>query len=114
MAMQTDHDEARALQRSHAMPHILSTSSTMLGVCMTVLSLTKLSHDPLPYWLIDKVVALAALLFLTSCLCSFVSLRDVSHGLARSLRLEQRAEWIFMTGLLLLGVGAVILAFVVE
>jgi len=93
-----------------AIPHILSTSSTMLGVCMTVLSLNKLGDDPLPYWFIDKLVALAALMFLASSLCSFISLRSEDE----SMGLERRAEVIFIGGLALLAGAAVILAFIVS
>lgn len=93
-----------------AIPHILSTSSTMLGVCMTVLSLNKLGDDPLPYWFIDKLVALAALLFLASSLCSFLSLRSKDG----SISLERRAEVVFISGLALLAGAAVILAFIVS
>ncbi len=95
-------------------PHILSTSSTMLGVCMTVLSLSKLDDDPLPYWFIDKLVAVAAVLFLWSCVCSFLSLRGFSPTPRGALRLERQAEWVFMIGLTMLAVAAVILAFVVH
>jgi len=97
-----------------SIPHILATSSTMLGVCMTVLSLSKLDDDPLPYWFIDKLVAIAAVLFLTSCVCSFLSLRGFGRSLRAALRLERQAEWVFMTGLTLLAVAAVILAFIVQ
>ncbi|MCC7120396.1 MAG: hypothetical protein IT493_02465 [Gammaproteobacteria bacterium] len=97
-----------------SIPHILSTSSTMLGVCMTVLSLSKLDDDPLPYWFIDKLVAIAAVLFLTSCVCSFLSLRGFGDTLRGALRLERHAEWVFMAGLTMLAVAAVILAFIVR
>ncbi|HMM75897.1 MAG TPA: hypothetical protein PJ986_09320 [Gammaproteobacteria bacterium] len=93
-----------------SIPHILSTSSTMLGVCMTVLSLTKLDDDPLPYWFIDKLVAIAAVLFLVSCVCSFLSLR----GFGETPRLERHAEWVFMTGVTMLAIAAVTLAFIVH
>ncbi len=94
--------------------HILPTASTMLGVCMTVLSLTKLVDDPLPYWLIDKLVAIAAVLFLASCVCSFLSLRGFGETARGTLRLERHAEWVFMAGLTMRGVAAVILAFIVQ
>lgn len=103
-------ETGRDAQQGRAIPHILSTSSTMLGVCMTVLSLNKLGDDPVPYWFIDKLVALAALLFLASSLCSFLSLRsgDESNGL------ERRAELIFISGLSMLAAAAVVLAFIVR
>lgn len=107
-------DLAGALGVDSPIHHILSTSSTMLGVCMTVLSLSKLDDDPLPYWLIDKLVAVAALMFLASCVCSFLSLRGLPHTRRGSMMLERRAEWVFMSGLTMLGLAAVILAFIVQ
>ncbi len=86
----------------------------MLGVCMTVLSLSNLANDPPPYWIIDKLVAIAAVMFLGSCVCSFLSLRGYAYGFRNSLRLELRAEWVFMAGLAMLGIAAVILAFIVQ
>ena len=99
---------------SRAMPHILSTSATMLGVCMTVLSLSRLNDDQLSFWFIDKLVALAGLLFLTSCLCSFLSMRQLNKTVSVASRFERLAESIFMTGISLLALVAVILAFIVK
>ena len=99
---------------SRAMPHILSTSATMLGVCMTVLSLSRLDNDQISFWLIDKIVAIAGLLFLTSCLCSFLSMRQLNKTASVASRFERLAESIFMTGISLLALVAVILAFIVK
>ena len=99
---------------ARSMPHILSSSSTMLGVCMTVLSLSRLDEGHQLHWLIDKMVALAALMFLASSISSFLSLRGHRGGRLAALRLERRAEMIFMSGLSLLGLGAVLLAFIVR
>ena len=98
---------------SRSMPHILSTSATMLGVCMTVLSLSKLNDDLLSHWVIDKLMALAAVMFLGSCLCSFHSMRRFDLSLVAT-RFERFAETIFVAGLVLLAIGAVILAFIVK
>ena len=101
---------------SRAMPHILSTSATMLGVCMTVLSLSRLDDDQISFWLVDKIVAVAGLLFLTSCLCSFLSMRQLNKTVSVSIasRFERLAESIFMTGISLLALVAVTLAFIVK
>lgn len=95
-------------------PHILSTSATMLGVCMTLLSLSRLDDDQVAYWLIDKMVASAALIFLTSCLLSFLSMRNIEQTASATARFERRAEYLFISGLVLLGTCAVILAFVIQ
>lgn len=99
---------------SRAMPHILSTSATMLGVCMTVLSLSRFNDDQLSFWLIDKLVALAGLLFLMSCLCSFLSMRQLEKTVSVASRFERLGESIFMAGISLLALVAVILAFIVK
>ena len=99
---------------SRAMPHILSTSATMLGVCMTVLSLSRLDDDQISFWLIDKIVAVAGLLFLASCLCSFLSMRQLNKTVSVASRFERLAESIFMTGISLLALVAVTLAFIVK
>ncbi len=98
---------------SRSMPHILSTSATMLGVCMTVLSLSKLNDDRFSFWVIDKLMALAALMFLASCLCSFHSMRRFDISSIAS-RFERLAEGVFVAGLIMLAIGAVILAFIVK
>ena len=86
----------------------------MLGVCMTVLSLSRLDNDQISFWLIDKIVAIAGLLFLTSCLCSFLSMRQLNKTVSVASRFERLAESIFMTGISLLALVAVILAFIVK
>ena len=86
----------------------------MLGVCMTVLSLSRLDNDQISFWLIDKIVAIAGLLFLTSCLCSFLSMRQLNKTVSVASRFERLAESIFMAGISLLALVAVILAFIVN
>ena len=86
----------------------------MLGVCMTVLSLSRLDDDQISFWLIDKIVAIAGLLFLTSCLCSFLSMRQLNKTVSVASRFERLAESIFMTGISLLALVAVTLAFIVK
>ena len=89
--------------------HILPTSATMIGVCMTVLSIGHLAPGGEWRFVIDKLLAADALLFLTSALLSFMSMRSRrSDG-----RLEARAEVVFIMGLALLAFGAVILAFAI-
>jgi len=86
--------------------HILPTSSTMLGVCMTVISIIKLLHLGRPGTMIDKLLAIDSLIFLSSAMLSYVSMRKpiLEH-------LERWADATFMVGLLGMGVCAVLLAF---
>ncbi len=93
--------------------HIFPTSATMIGVCMTVLSFSRLDDYSPAFWAIDKIVAVDALVFLASCLLSFLSIRlgeRITNGEAR---LERRAEYVFMIGIAVLAVSAVLLACVI-
>lgn len=90
--------------------HILPTSATMIGVCMTVLTIGHLGSGGPWRMLIDKVLAVDALVFLVSALLSFVSIR--TSIAARTY--ESRAEVVFVVGLGLLALGAVGLAFAIN
>lgn len=89
--------------------HILPTSATMIGVCMTVLSIGHLGSGNEVRMVMDKLLAVDSLVFLTSALLSFISMR--SKGV-RS-RYEARAELIFIAGLAILVLVAVVLAFAI-
>jgi hypothetical protein len=85
--------------------HILPTSATMVGVCMTVLSIMKLAS---PAGVIThKLLAVNSVVFLASAILSFVSMRP-QRNLAR---LESLAEFTFLAGLIMLVLAAVIVSF---
>jgi hypothetical protein len=90
--------------------HILPTSATMVGVCMTVLSIGRLRRNGGSGVLIDKLLAFDALVFLASAVLSFASIRSRRQGP----RHERRAELLFLAGLAILALGAITLAFVIE
>ncbi|MET0519568.1 MAG: hypothetical protein ABW005_12135 [Burkholderiaceae bacterium] len=90
--------------------HILPTSATMIGVCMTVLSIGHLRQGGESRVLIDKLLAFDALVFLCSALLSFFSMRSPRHGA----RYEGHAELVFLVGLAVLAIGAVVLACLIE
>ena len=89
--------------------HILPTSATMIGVCMTVLSIGHLGPSGEWRMVIDKLLAVDALVFLVSALLSFISLRSRRSGS----NYEAHAELVFIAGLGLLALGAVVLAFAI-
>lgn len=89
--------------------HILPTSATMIGVCMTVLTISRLTRGGELHILLDKLLAVDALIFLLSALLSFFSMRAGR----RALRHEVRAELLFTVGLGLLTLAAVVLAFAI-
>lgn len=87
--------------------HILPTSATMVGVCMTVISIVKLSHGGIASQLIDKILVFDSALFLLSAMFSYLSLR-VSRNTGR---LEGFADHFFMVGLVFMVFASFVLSF---
>lgn len=88
--------------------HILPTSATMVGVCMTVISLIKLFNTGKAVGhLVDKVLAVDSLVFLLSAVFSYLAIRSPKNDK----RLESWADNAFMAGLVLMVLGAVALSF---
>lgn len=82
-------------------PHILNTSSNLLGICFVVLTslkVLKLSGATL----IDECTLALMFLLTASCIFSFLALR--SDDKTKSDKLETIADYVFLTalGLLLL------------
>lgn len=86
--------------------HILPTSATMVGVCMTVISIIKLLHLGRAGTWIDKLLAIDSLIFLASAMFSYISLRKESMAL-----FESYADASFMLGLTGMASCAFLLAF---
>ncbi len=103
----------RGIEAAHPVPeralatHILPTSATMIGVCMTVLSIGHLGPAGELRLVVDKLLAIDAVVFLISALLSFMSMRVGRHAQ----RNEARADLVFIGGLVLLALVAVTLAF---
>ena len=96
-------------QGSGLSAHILPASATMIGVCMTVLTIGHLGPRGDLRMLVDKMLAIDALVFLVSALLSFMSMRSRRVGR----RYETHAETVFIAGLGLLALGAMVLAFAI-
>ncbi|MBU6437305.1 MAG: hypothetical protein KGJ44_07220 [Betaproteobacteria bacterium] len=90
--------------------HILPTSATMIGVCMTVLSIGHLGPSGEVRDVVDKLIAIDAVIFLGSALLSFISMR----ARQRAQQYESRAEALFISGLGVLALAAVTLAFAIR
>jgi hypothetical protein len=86
--------------------HILPTSGAMLGVCMTVISIVKLTQTNrgIAYW-VDDLLAVDALIFLTSSIFSYLSLRSNS----KKIYFEEIADKFFMLALIIMGAAVVLL-----
>ncbi|MNY40730.1 hypothetical protein D3C86_1754900 [compost metagenome] len=88
-------------------PHILNTSANLLGLCFVVLTSIKVSKMQ-DSTLIDETTALAIILFMTSSILSFLSMRK-ERGVND--RLEKIADIIFLSGLLVLFLTTMMITF---
>ena len=90
--------------------HILPTAATMVGACMTVLSIGRLSHSGRLGVVIDKMLATDSVIFLVSAVLSFVAIRIATN----TDHIETWAEKLFLIGLSLCAVVAVVIAFAID
>ncbi len=93
-------------QRSRLADHILPSSATMIGVCMTVISVSRLIPKHSISRHVDDALAFDSLFFLTSAMLSYFSIRHP----AQAEKLEQIADIIFLAAIALM----VLVGFVVS
>ncbi len=94
-------------ERNNRSPHILNTSANLLGFCFIVLTSIKIS-DLKESSVIDKGAALAIIIFMSSCLLSFLAMRSKTD---RAIKLERIADSCFFYGLIVLFVTTMLIAF---
>jgi len=94
-------------QTNDKSPHILNASSNLLGICFIVLTSLKLLNKS-ETTIIDEVTVVAIILFMASCILSFLSIRGVNK---RSTLFEQVADIIFLGGLSLLFLTTLLFSF---
>lgn len=87
--------------------HILPNSATMVGVCITVISIVKTLNQGMISYLIDKALAIDSILFMISAVLSFWSIRSEQSAF----NLERWAEFIFLIGLISMTLITVIFSF---
>ena len=92
--------------------HILPTSGTMIGICMTLIGLVKLTENGGGMSHVDEYAALSALVFLASAVTSYLSLRYEDNE-ALSRRLENCADQCFLIGLVAIVIIGVLFAYAV-
>jgi hypothetical protein len=90
--------------------HILPNSATMIGVCVTAIGLVKIVEGRIGPSHVDEYCAIAALLFLTSAISSYISLRLEPDGVALA-TFERVADIAFMIGLVALTIVALLFAY---
>jgi hypothetical protein len=88
--------------------HILPTSSTMVGVCMTAVTLVKLGETTTMLTRVDELMAFDGLLFLVSAFLSYMAIRTTTR---LAIGLERMADAVFMLGLCLTVVASFLLAY---
>jgi len=86
--------------------HILPTASNLLGLCFVILSFMKITKTGMET-IIDEMVSVAIVVFLTASILSYASIRSSM----RADRLEKAADIVFLGGLVLLTVTALVTIF---
>ncbi len=94
-------------ERNDKSPHILNASSNLLGLCFVVLTslkVFKISQASL----IDEMTAGTTILFMASCILSFMSIRGSFN---KGELLENIADILFLSGLGILFLTIVLFSF---
>jgi hypothetical protein len=87
--------------------HILPVAATMVGVCMTVISVIQLvPSNNISSWA-DKMLALDSFAFLASTVLSYWSIRHKDE----MLRVERLADRLFLLGMVLMVMVSFLVAF---
>ena len=99
--MQTDR------QNNGISSHILPTSATMVGVCVTVIGIVRLIETGGTIaTIVDNIVAVDSAFFLGATLLSYVSLRSAR----RQEQLEGYADLVFLVGMIIMVAASFMLA----
>jgi uncharacterized membrane protein len=88
--------------------HVFSGSTTMIGVCITVIALFKITHTDITTYA-DEILSVNTLFFILSGYLSYLVLRS-----SKNKRLEKFADIFFfigMTAMMLVGVLIVFFAY---
>lgn len=89
-------------------PHILNTSANLLGFTFIVLSSIK-SLGLAQGTSVNKVISFCIVLFALSSFLSFASMHTKSEE--RTIRYEFAAEYVFLGGLFIVSIVAILFAF---
>lgn len=86
-------------------PIIFTGSTTMIGVCLTVISLFIVTKNNTSTYM-DEVLSLDTLFFIISAFVSYLSLRWDNHKY-----LELLADILFFSGMLVMVLAGILIAF---
>lgn len=91
-------------------PHILNTSANLLGLCFIVLTSIKVSKME-ERSVIDESTAVAIVLFMSSCILSFLAMRQKAGS--KNHQFERIADILFLSGLIVLFLTTMIVTFTI-
>lgn len=92
-------------QRAFIAHHVFSGSSTMVGVCITVITLFHVMKSDVASYA-DEMISVDALIFIIASLCSYLSLRHNNNR-----RLEKVADLLFFIGMFVLVIVGFMIVF---
>ena len=105
----SDSEEAERNQDNICI-HIFSVSATLVGVCLTVIGIFRAITELKNFnTLGDNILAFDALLFLISCITSYVALRSTDKQ--RKKKLERIADYVFVGGLMLMVIVCILITY---
>jgi hypothetical protein len=87
--------------------HILNASSNLLGICFILITSFRVLHLSSTTFF-DELSVLALVLFMASCILSFLSIRSKS---SKSVLYENIADGIFLSGLIVLFITTILYSF---
>jgi hypothetical protein len=91
--------------------HILPSSGTLIGVCVTLIGLVKILETRIGGSRVDEYAALTSVVFLASAIFSYISIRHPERP-EPSERCESIADQCFLIGLI--GIAAIAVLFAYE
>jgi hypothetical protein len=98
------------MQKPSLAQYVLSCSATMVGVCLTSISLVKILEGRIGASRVDEYLSLNAVIFLFSAFFAYLSLRTDDSRRVTSLY-DKTADLAFMIGLAVMVVIAVLFAY---
>jgi len=94
-------------ENNNNFPHILTASSTLLGLCFVVLTSLRLNNFR-DGSIIDEFTAVAIIMFMISSILSYLSMRSKNEP---SAVYEKIADFVFLSGLVFLFVTTMLITF---
>ena len=95
------------INKDASAPHILNTSANLLGLCFIILTTIGLLHIKAKTYL-DEATVIAMIMFMGSSIASFLSMKTLGRA---SQRFECFADIVFLIGLVILFLTALLISF---